>query len=109
LKPCGDVPPACICSSAFARQADTSFGCPAQQRHGFRGAARAAFMVKQHHRQVVLTKRMAALRGGLEVTPRLDVVAHEPRWPTLREVRIRSGKGKGSGGSTWAWRRPRRQ
>jgi len=51
-------------------------------------------MVKQHHRQVVLTKRMAALRGGLEVTPRLDVVAHEPRWPTLREVQIQVWKGQ---------------
>lgn len=75
-------------------QADASFGGLAQQGCRLRGAARAAFMVKQHHRQVVLAERMAALRGGPEVMPRLDMVAHEPGWPALPEVQIQVRKGQ---------------
>jgi hypothetical protein len=53
-----------------------------------RGIARTTFAIEQHHRQVVLTERMAALRGGPEVTPSLDMIAHEPRWPALQKVHV---------------------
>jgi hypothetical protein len=53
-----------------------------------RGIARTTFAIEQHHRQVVLTERMAALRGGPEVTPSLDMIAHEPRWPALHKIHV---------------------
>jgi adenylate cyclase len=50
--------------------------------------------MEQHHREVVLTERMAALRGVPEVLPRLDVVAHQPGRCTLQDVRVRIGNGQ---------------
>lgn len=55
---------------------------------------RTTFTVEQHHRQVVLAERMAAQRGGPEVTPRLDMVAHEPCWSALQEVQIQIRQGQ---------------
>ena len=73
----------CIAREVYAR-----IGRLAQQRDGLRSVARAAFTIEQHHGQVVLTERRAALSGDLEVTPRLDMVAHEPRRPALHDLRF---------------------
>jgi len=70
----------------IAREVDARIGRLAQQRDGLRSVARAAFTIEQHHRQVVLTERRAALSSDLEVTPRLGMVAHEPRHPALHDV-----------------------
>ncbi len=78
----------------FTRQADITLGCLAQQCHGLGRAARASFTMEQHHRQVVLAERIAALRGVPEMLPRLDVVAHEPGLCTLQDVRVRIGNGQ---------------
>ena len=74
----------------LASQVHAAIGRLAQQRLGLRGAAWTTFTMEQHHRQVVLTERMAALRGSPEVAPRRDVVAHEPRRRGLHEVCIGS-------------------
>jgi hypothetical protein len=66
----------------LARNGGTAVG------DGLRSVARAAFTIEQHHRQVVLTERRAALSSDLEVTPRLDMVAHEPRRPALHDLRF---------------------
>lgn len=79
----------------LASQADAIGGRLAQQHDGLREAARASFMVKQHHCQVVLPKRIAALRGGAEVAPRLDMIAHEPCWTPLHQIQIL--------GCKWQW------
>ena len=78
----------------FTCQADASFGCLAQQCYSHGRVARAAFTMKQHHRQVVLAERMAALRGSPEMLPRLDMVAHEPRRPGLQDVQIQVWQGQ---------------
>jgi len=70
----------------LARKVDATIGRLAKQGDGLRSVAGAAFTIEQHHRQVVLTERRAALSSDLEVTPRLDVVAHEPRRPALHDL-----------------------
>lgn len=50
--------------------------------------------MKQHHRQVVLTERVAALRGGPVVLPCLDMVTHQPRGPALQDVLIQVWQGQ---------------
>lgn len=70
------------------RQADACAGRLLQQLSCLRSVARAAFTVEQHHRQVVLAERMATQRSGLEVLPRLDMIAREPRRPGLQEVQV---------------------
>ena len=72
----------------FVSQTDARDGRLAQQGLGLGSVARTAFMVKQHHRKVVLTERMATLRGSLEVLPRLHVVAQEPRGTAPHQIRI---------------------
>jgi hypothetical protein len=81
-------PPVLHLLQSFTRQADACVGRLAQQRYGMHSVTRATFTIEQHHRQVVLAERMAALRGGLEVMPRLDMVTDEPRGPALQEVQI---------------------
>ena len=73
----------CIAREVYAR-----IGRLAQQRDGLRSVARAAFTIEQHHRQVVLTKRRAALSSDPEVTPRLDMVAQEPRRLALHDLQF---------------------
>src|SRR6185369_3975552 len=72
----------------IAREVDARIGRLAQQRDGLRSVARAAFTIEQHHRQVVLTERRAALSSDPEVTPRLDMVAQEPRRLALHDLRF---------------------
>lgn len=63
-------------------------GSLAQQRLSLYRFTRAAFTMEQHHREVVLTERMPLFRGSAEVMARLDVIAHEPRRPSLHQVWI---------------------
>jgi hypothetical protein len=76
-----------------------------QQRLGLRRVAWTAFAMEQHHREVVLTERMAALCGDSEVKPCLDMVAHEPSRPSLHEIWI----GGRVGSSAGAERAPKEQ
>lgn len=44
--------------------------------------------MKQHHREVVLTEGMTFFGGSTKVMARLNVIADEPRRPSLHQIWI---------------------
>jgi hypothetical protein len=72
-----------------ARELDTVVRRSAQQRLSLRRPTRPSFPVHEHHRQVVLTERVAAFGSGAEQPPRLHVIAHQPSRRSSAEVGVR--------------------
>jgi hypothetical protein len=70
-------------------EVDPTVGRFAQQCFSLDRFARAAFAIKQHHCEVVLTERMSVFRSSTEVMTRFNVIADQPRGPSLHQMWIR--------------------